>query len=99
MQVEQHAGYRDKDQWTRWLPEYETRSYQSKVILCKTAIAYWNKQLWLARLALDRVKTDIAKKRWNERIDWSRANVSRWQNTLTECMIEEGVLKRETVPF
>lgn len=93
MQVEDHAGYEDTDLWTRWLPEYDTRSYQSQVMLCKTATRYWEKQRWLARLALDRVKTDIAQKRWRDRLIWCRANVARWENTLRDCMDDEGVLK------
>ena len=93
MQVEDHAGYRDTDQWTRWLPEYETKTYSSKVKLCKNAIAYWYAKGHLARMALGRVKTDIARKRWNDREDWTRQNTRRWQNTLEDCMADEGVMK------
>lgn len=99
MQVEDHAGYRDTDKWTRWLPEYETQTYSSKVKLCKNAIAYWYAKGYLARMALGRVKTDIARKRWNDRIDWTRANTRRWQNTLQECMEKEGVVNRPIVPL
>lgn len=44
-------------------------------------------------MALDRVKTDIAQKRWRDRLVWCRANVARWENTLRDCMADEGVLK------
>ncbi len=99
MQVEDPAGYKDTDKWTRWLPEYDTQTYSSKVVLCKTAISYWYAQRYIASGSTAHVKTDIAKKRWSDRWHWSNANLNRWQNSLTDCMIQEGVLKRETVPF
>lgn len=99
MQVEDHAGYKDTDIWTRWLPVYDDCSYAGKISICKKAITYWNREKWHASLALARVKTDVARKRWNDRIDWSSANERRWQNSLRDCMIAEGVLKHDTVPF
>lgn len=93
MQQPDHPGYHDTDIWLRWLPEYEASSYAGQVTVCKKALTFWNRELHHARLAQDRVKTDIARKRWHERERWCNGNKNRWENTLRDCMADAGVLK------
>lgn len=99
MQVEDHAGYKVTDIWTRWLPEYDKRSYQSKVTLCKGAIAHWEGQREKAAKSLQKVKTGPYKKRWNIRWHWCQTNIRRWENFLEDIMLAEGMLDRDDIPF
>jgi len=99
MQVEDHAGHRTEDVFTRWLPKYDEMSYQEKVLMCKRAIDVWQVQALKAERRIPKTRSDITRRKHSERAAWCHANVSRWRNSLRECMIAEGVLKRDTVPF
>lgn len=99
MQQQKHAGQQGTDLHTRWLPGYDKLSYQAQVQICKQAVAYWATQLNVAERRNSKVKTDIAKKRHSDRMGWCTANIRRWRNSLRQCMIAEGVLTQDVVPF
>lgn len=99
MQVEDHAGYKVGDVWTRWLPAYDKMEYHAAMTVCRRAIAHWQKQQRKAEGRIKVVRSSTTRKRWTDRHDWCRANVNRWQNSLREVMIKHGRLKQDRVPF
>ena len=99
MQVEDHPGYKVGDVFSRWLPKYEDLGYQEKVLLCKRAIDFWGSQALKAEKRIEKTRSDITRKKHSERLAWCHANVSRWRNSLRECMKKEGLLKHVSVLF
>jgi len=99
MQAEYRPGQGTDDVYTRWLPKYDKLTYEEKVLLCKRAIDHWGKQALKAEKTLGKTRSDITRKKRSERAAWCHQNISRWRNSLRECMISQGVLKRDTVPF